>query len=106
MKLILADESEVVINDYTSNSFLKNTDTFLEAVNEYQTIIRGMSNVSVISDEGDTVMTATGLKSDGIQIIPQSTGGFIAIYYFHGQKATTVEDEYSQIGKILMGVET
>lgn len=105
MKLILAGGAEVTITDYTSNSFLADVDTFAEGVDIYNTISRGIAEVSVQSNEGDTVMAATDLTLDGVQIMAKTTGGFIAIYYYHGAKAATAEDEFSQVGKILMGVE-
>ena len=105
MKLILAGGAEVTITDYTSNSFIADVDTFLEGVNNYETISRGLAEVSVQDDGGETVMAATGLTLDGVQIMEKTTGGFTAIYYYHGAKAATVEDEYSQVGRILMGVE-
>lgn len=105
MKLILAGGAEVAITDYTSNSFLADVDTFLEGVNNYDTISRGLSEVSIQDDGGETVMAATGLTLDGVQIMQKTTGGFTAIYYFHGAKAATAEDEFSQVGRILMGVE-
>ena len=105
MKLILAGGAEVAITDYTSNSFLADVETFQEGIDNYSAISSGIAEVSVQSDDGDTVMAATDLTLDGVQIMAKTTGGYIAIYYYHGAKATTVEDEYSQVGRILMGVE-
>lgn len=104
MKLVLAGGGEIDLTTFTSNSFVAHADTFLEASNNYNTIVRGLSEVQ-IKDDGEVVYSATGLISDGVQIMVDSNGGFTAIYYFHGAKAATVEDEYSQVGRILMGVE-
>lgn len=104
MKLITKNGDEITITDYTSNSFLAQTATFLEAVNLYNTFITGLQEISIQDDEGTTVYMAQGLTSDGMQVTPNNEG-FCAIYYFHGAKAMTAEDEYSAVGKILMGVE-
>jgi len=104
MRLILSDGAEIALTNYTSNSFLAQVGTALEAFQTYDSITRGMGHVEVKDDDGETVYTAQGLTSDGMQITPNDDG-YSAIYYFHGAKAMTVEDEYSQVGKILMGVE-
>lgn len=104
MKLILAGGAEIDLATFTSNSFVSVTQTFLEAANNYNTFASGLSDVQV-KDGDDVVYAATGLTSDGVQIMKRADGGFTAIYYFHGAKAATAEDEFSQVGKILMGVE-
>ena len=103
MKLVLSDGAEVGITDYTSNSFLAETETFNEAANLYSAISRGSDSVSVERD-GETVWTASGLTVEGIQIT-RMAAGYLAVVYFHGARAAAAEDEYSRVGRILMGVE-
>lgn len=105
MKLILPDGAEIALTNFTSNAFLVQAETALETFQIYDTIVRGMEKVDVQDDDGNVIYTAQGLTSDGMQITPNDDG-YGAIYYFHGAKAMTVEDEYSQVGKILMGVES
>lgn len=104
MKLILSDGAEIALTNFTSNSFLVQAETALETFQIYDTIVRGMGKVDVQDDDGNVIYTAQSLTSDGMQIAPNDEG-FCAIYYFHGAKALTAEDEYSIVGKILMGVE-
>lgn len=105
MKLILSDGAEIALTNFTSNSFLVQAETALETFQIYDTIARGIGKVDVQDDDGNVIYIAQGLTSDGMQIAPNDNG-YSAIYYFHGAKAMTVEDEYSQVGKILMGVES
>lgn len=104
MKLILAGGLEIELAQFTSNSFIAHPATFQEAVDNYTVFVNGLSDVQV--KDGDVVVyAATDLTSDGVQIMERAGGGYTAIYYYHGAKAATAEDEFSQVGKILMGVE-
>lgn len=104
MKLILNDNTEVNINDFTSSAFLFQCATFLEAVNLYNTVTRdnNLSNVKILNGEIIT-FAATDLVSDGVQMTPNDEG-YSTIIYYHGAKAS-VDDEYATVGRILMGEE-
>lgn len=105
MKLVLNDNTEIDIVDFTSSAFLFQCTTFLEAVNLYNTVTgnNNLSNVKVINGEIIT-FAATDLTSDGIQITPNNNG-YSTIIYYHGAKATSADDEYVTVGRILMGEE-
>ena len=105
LKIVLNSGDEIGITDYTSNSFIADGKTFLEAVNDYETLSRNTGTVQVKNEE-ETVLNAEGLTFDGMQVMQNQAGSYTAFYYYHGAKATTAEDEYSTVGKILMGVET
>lgn len=103
MILTINNESTYTISDFTSNSFLMDCPTFLEATNAYQDIAANLAHVTVEKD-GEVVYSAEGLTSDGLQITPTSNG-YTAIIYFHGAKASGADSEYAEIGRILMGEE-
>ncbi len=107
LKIVLDNGGEIGITDYTSNSFIAEGKTFLEAVNDFETLSRNTGAVQVKQDD-ETVMNADGVTMDGVQVMHNQTGTFTAFYYYHGARAATVteEDEYAQVGRILMGVET
>lgn len=102
MKLIVSNGSEYTINDFTSNSFLIDFETFSEAANAYQEITSNMSKVTVEKD-GEVAYSAENLISDGVQFTPVENG-YMAILYYHGAKIAT-DREYAIIGRILMGEE-
>lgn len=105
LKIILGDGTEIGITDFTSSSFIADGKTFLEAMNDYQTLARNTGAVQVKNGDDETVLNAEGLTFDGIQVMHNQAGSYTAFYYYHGAKAETVEDEYSVVGRILMGVE-
>lgn len=105
LKIVLPDNSEIGITDYTSNSFIADGKTFLEAMNDYQTLARSTGALQV-KNEDETVLNAERLTFDGIQVMQNQAGNYTAFYYYHGARAETVEDEFSTVGRILMGVET
>ena len=105
LKIVLPNNSELGITDFTSNSFIADGMTFLEAVNNYQAL-QGAKALEVKNTDNETVLNAEGLTFDGMQVMQNQAGSYTAFYYYHGAKATTAEDEYSTVGKILMGVET
>lgn len=105
LKIILPDNGEIGITDFTSNSFIADWVTFLEAVNNYQTL-QGVKSLEVKNADNETVLNAEGLTFDGMQVMQNQTGSYTAFYYYHGAKAAETEkDEFATVGKILMGVE-
>lgn len=110
MKLVLKDNSEIELIQYTSNAFVvlcADEEAFYSIWGKMTP--ENLSRVH-IDDNGTTALILENIIFDGIQATYNNNRSITGYIYFHGQEyvlneVSEQDREYIEAGKILLGEE-